>query len=181
MVKSVSIDQEIVAGIRAGDKQAINLLYDRTYPGLKAFVKRNRGTDEDAIDMFQECMYYLFRALKKSDDLQIDNVFAYFTRMYQNRWRLKLKKRLKEEQVVAELDSEVNEDDTRYYLYLRALQQLGEDCKNVLKLYVDGLSVNQIAERLSTTTDYAKRKKYLCKEQLKKIALKEKSCYEQHG
>ncbi|HMT67511.1 MAG TPA: hypothetical protein PKE28_07930, partial [Bacteroidales bacterium] len=52
----------------------------------------------------------------------------------------------------------------------RSFALLAEDCQTVLTLYGDGLSYEEIADRMGLKNAvYARRKKYLCKEALMKI------------
>jgi DNA-directed RNA polymerase specialized sigma24 family protein len=47
---------------------------------------------------------------------------------------------------------------------------LKPDCQNVLNLYYDGCSYEEIAEKMGLKNEtYARRKKYLCKEALMEI------------
>ena len=49
----------------------------------------------------------------------------------------------------------------------RAFQKLKPDCQTILTLYADGISFQEIAEKMHLKNeDYARRKKYLCKEAL---------------
>lgn len=161
----------LLDALREGRKEAIQRLYGDFFPGLSNFVRNNQGTLEDAKDLFQECLFYLYRYLNKTDREEIDNLPAYFRAMYRNRWYHHLNQKAKLDDAVKDYQEPVSEPDEMYYIYLLAFQKLGKDCRQVLKYYVEGKNSEELASYLNTSTDYAKRKKYLCKEQLKKIAL----------
>jgi RNA polymerase sigma factor (sigma-70 family) len=165
--------ERLVEQLRTGEVEAIEGLYHRFFPGLNRFVRNNKGTVEDARDLFQECLYYLYRNLNRPEGLAIDNLEAYFRAMYRNRWFQYLANKTRTQ--VTEQDYgawETNEEDIYYYAYIRAFNSLNDDCRQVLEYYVEGKNTREIADLLGTTLDYAKRKKYLCKEKLKEIAEK---------
>ncbi len=139
-------------------------------PKIRRFVLQNSGSISDAKDLFQECIFYLYRYAQDTA-FEVQNLDAYFMNMVRNRWYHQLRVRKREEGVIDTLDTgESRANDLQYYAYLRAFAQLGADCRKVLELYIEGIPVKSVAEKLNTSIDYAKRKKYLCKEQLKKLA-----------
>lgn len=164
--------KELLRGIRNGDKNSIQQLIVSHSGMLTSFVLRNSGTKDEAKDLMQESMYQLFRALRKDPMPRIDNLNAYFSTIYRNVWMKRLKIKKREESVKDSLPADDTADDENYYKYLVAFEKLGEDCKNVLEFYIQGMKNSQIAEKLNTTEAYAKRKKYLCKEKLKALVQK---------
>ena len=159
----------LLEALRVGKREAIQKLYEDFFPGLLLFVRNNQGNDEDAKDLFQECLFFLYRHLRKSDGKEIENLPAYFRAMYRNRWYHHLNRKVKEDELLRDYEIVVSGEDYYYYLYLIAFEKLGDDCKQVLKYYIEGKNTQELARLLDTSVDYAKRKKYLCKENLKKI------------
>lgn len=162
--------RELLRGLADGNGEAVQILYEQQFPGLLSFVRNNRGDFEDAKDLFQECLFYLFRYVSKQGIEAVENFEAYFRGMYRNRWYLQLNKRSREIDLKQNFTVQVEEDDLYYFVYLRAFEKLGTDCQKVLQYYIAGKNTEELALLLNTSVDYAKRKKYLCKENLKKIA-----------
>ena len=162
----------LLQSLANGDREAIQFMFDKYYPRVLGFVKENRGTVEDAKDLFQECLFYLFRYIGKPDNKTIENLESYFRTMYRNRWYHHLAKVGKEKELRQNYEAWPDEEDQYYFIYLKAFEMLGDDCKKVLRYYVEGKNTEELAILLDTSLDYAKRKKYLCKENLKKIATK---------
>lgn len=157
-------------GLRENDRQTILKMYNEYYPLLRKFVIANSGSETEAKDLFQECMVYLYQLSCRESIPPIENLKAYFIGMFRNRWFVQLKKQKKHADFVATISTEfIEESDESYNLYLRAFQRLGDDCKTILNMYVDGQKNDDLARFLKTSLDYAKRKKYLCKEKLKSI------------
>lgn len=173
--------ESILDRIRSGDRRAVEEFYTRYYTDLVSFIRSNSGTEEEAKDIFQECMLVIYQYSRRDDRKPIDNMDAYFAGMYRNKWFLAIKKHKRDAEKIRDISHTVydsSEEDVYYSAYLRALSKLGEDCQEILKYYVNGCSSVQLAELLSTTVDYAKRKKYLCKEKLKNLATSELAKYE---
>ena len=160
-------------GIRRGDSSSIQMMYESHFLKMTKFVEANSGNREDAKDLFQESMFHLFQRLRDRQDLEIQNLDAYFTGMYRNRWYQNLKVRRRDRETREQLveATTVASDEAEYYAYVQGLRLLGPDCQEVLRHYVEGRPMSDLAASLQTTVDYAKRKKYLCKEKLKKLAL----------
>lgn len=163
--------REILKKLRGGDDGTIREMYQFFFPKILRFVLQNSGAESDAKDLFQECIFYLYRYAQNTD-FEVQNLDAYFMHMIRNRWYHQLKVRKRESEAIEGVNMEEEmSSDFQYYAYLKAFSQLGKDCKEVLEHYINGTPVKTVAKKLNTSIDYAKRKKYLCKEQLKKLAL----------
>lgn len=165
----------LLDNIKAGKKETIESLYKDYYFDIESFVINNSGNREEAKDLFQECMYIIFEYSRKPHRKDIESFSAYFSGIYRNRWYSHLKKKKREfEKLEGWNQIEIADtEDLYYYSYLKAFEQLGEDCKKVLRYYINAKTTEEIAELINTSIDYAKRKKYLCKEKLKEIAHRE--------
>lgn len=163
--------KETLRKLRSGEKQTIRAMYQYFFPKIRQFVLQNSGSESDAKDLFQECIFYLYRYTQNTS-FEVQNLDAYFMNMVRNRWYHQLRVRKREFEAIDRIEGEEERaDDFQYYAYLKAFSLLGNDCKQVLEYYINGVPMKLVAEKLKTSVDYAKRKKYLCKEQLKKLAL----------
>jgi RNA polymerase sigma factor (sigma-70 family) len=179
-IKPNKVNHELLKKIREGDVQIIESIYERYFSKINSFVLRNSGSEEDARDVFQECMFQLFQYSRRMEAPHIENFEAYFFGMCRNKWFSNLAKRKRN--VASDKENAYENDDSEdhyYYIYLSALEKLNQDCREILNYYVEGKKTEEMAQLLDTTVDYAKRKKYLCKEKLKAIALAELKVYEQ--
>lgn len=137
---------------------------------MSTYVLQNKGTKEDARDLMQEALYQLYRLSLNPKRKRIENISGYFRSMYVNLW-LKILKTKERQKHIKQLEEEDNLDiqEERYRQYRLAFTKLGKDCQQVIDLFLSGYTMEQIAQLLDTTVTYAKRKKYLCKEKLKKM------------
>lgn len=171
MYKGTDTVRETLQKLRVGHGDTIQQMYQYFFPKMRRFVLQNSGSESDVKDLFQECIFYLYRYAQDSS-FEVQNLDAYFMNMVRNRWyhQLRARKRVSEAIERIEVEEEMTVD-FQYYAYLKAFSLLGNDCKQVLEYYINGVPVKSVAEKMNTSIDYAKRKKYLCKEQLKKLAL----------
>ena len=62
------------------------------------------------------------------------------------------------------------EYEEKYQSFIRQFENLSDDCQKLLKLFLTKMSTKEIAENMGYKSEfYAKTKKYLCKEALKKL------------
>ncbi|MEN3282638.1 MAG: hypothetical protein V7607_3778 [Solirubrobacteraceae bacterium] len=60
-------DERLVAGVRAGDEDAFEAIYDRYYLGLLAFCRHMLGSRHEAEDALQHSFASAYRALRRGD------------------------------------------------------------------------------------------------------------------
>ena len=67
------------------------------------------------------------------------------------------------------------EEQQKHRIYQEHFKKLGKDCRKVLTLFFKGYSVKEIADKMRYKNEkYAKRRKYLCKEELVKSIKQDK-------
>ena len=113
---------EILKTLVAGDREIIEVIYNTHFADLKRFVLSNNGLLEDAEDLFQECIFYLYRYAREKKGLHIENLTAYFRTMYRNRWYHQLAERKKHKDINHEqVENEEGFRDQYYYAYFKSL------------------------------------------------------------
>ena len=173
VANSVFDNEEILLlAIRNQEDRAIQHLYKQLYPMTEKYILNNRGTREDAKDLFQDCVIILTE--KVFDGLQLTcSISTYFHSMVRNKWL----KQLRQTKDTTELKDEFEWDESEDYIdlnnqetqLLTALSGLGENCKKILQMfYWQKLSMLEIANKLNyTNADNAKNQKHKCVTQLK--------------
>ena len=176
-MKKIKNHPKIVALLN-GEEEVLILIYDTYYIKVKAFVYNNRGSDEDAQDVFHNALFQLIiRA--KIKGVQINTTFeGYFLTVCKNLWYKELNKRKKEikNDGVFELKSE---DDyltesilyqERWDLFIEKFSKLSENCQKLLKDYFAKVSYDDIVKRFSyTTKNVAFQRIFKCKNRLTKL------------
>lgn len=180
-------DEELLVGLQAGDRIALEHVYSSCFPLVERLVEANSGSSDEAKDIFQEAMMVLY------DKLQRDGVFSLncklSTYLYAISRRLWLKSlRVKgryttedflqsEDSLSDEVDADLTlhvEKENQFQLMERSLQELGSPCSQILlSFYMDGKSMQTISEELGyTNAENVKNQKYKCLQRLKKIYFK---------
>jgi RNA polymerase sigma factor (sigma-70 family) len=143
----------------------------------------NSGSSEDVSDVFQDSIIVLYSqicddSLKLTGDLK-----GYFFGIAKNVWSSHLRKRKQTTELdlnLPEPESEESNDPMFERIISRAFRKLKPDAKEILTLFSDGASYEEIAVKMNYKNEtYARRKKYLSKEELMEI-VKEDPEYQEY-
>lgn len=172
-----SIDNKtIVQGIRDQDKQILKSIYSIYFPTIKRYILENRGSEQDAKDVFQEGIIIIYRKIKEGNLNLTSSFKSYIYAVCRFVW---LKQLTKEKENAEQLDTYLEyeevpdvsldeyEKNEQYKLYQKHFLRLEKDCQKLLQLFLKNVPLKDIAEELGIGSQiYIKRKKYKCKEQL---------------
>ena len=170
-------DQAFLDGISNNDFAVLDKIYTLYLPKISTMILKNHGTKVEAKDIFQEAILVIFKKIKEPEFQLTTSFYNYLYSVSKFIWLRQLKKKHRSEVTLegdegyefeASIESQIIEREKKQ-LFKRKFAQLGEDCRKVLQLFFDGTSLREIAQSLGYTDDYAKRKKYKCKEQLVKL------------
>ena len=164
-------DAEIIEYLR-NDKypKLVKGLYG-LFPAVKKYIVRNRGTTEDAKDIFQDAMVILYQKMKTGNFILTVPISTYFHAVVKNLWLQELRKRKK--LPVADIDTDVAEElveqQPGFDIATAAFNFLGEKCRQLLILfYFNKKSFREIAAQLQFGTEQtAKNQKYRCLQKAK--------------
>ncbi|MEM6318644.1 MAG: sigma-70 family RNA polymerase sigma factor [Bacteroidota bacterium] len=178
-MKQNQSNQYYLNGIRRNDSTVVRAIYNNYFGSISNWVSNHRGDTSDAQDIFQEALMSIFRRLKKGN-LEIEYAFnTYLFAVCKRIWFKRLKKpdfavtspdEAPLNDTETELITEAIERNEKYELFYTKLKQLGADCQQVLQLHFAKKSFKEIAAALQyASEEYARRKKYLCKNELTKL------------
>lgn len=171
---NVTLNNELVRGIVENDLTILKRIYSESLPEVIKYVKRNSGTEDDGKDVFQEGVIVIFRKAS-AGDLELTTSFHNFLFTICKRiWLKKLRKTTGKEVPFDQVLEYSDEDDLdeailksqKWELFNKRFMDLSEECRQVLKMLFNKVSGKEIAEKMGYTEDYAKRKKYKCKQSL---------------
>lgn len=179
MSKSIpSEETQFIEGIRHGDQAIIKKVYTQHYPLIRQLIIKNKGLDEDAMDIYQESMTILCRNLQHEADFSLTCSISTFLYAVSRRlWLKKLRDYNRTASLPETYDKEEEasgvhwEKEEQIDLMQKSMSALGEPCFTLLSdFYVHKLSMEDIAEKFGyTNADNAKNQKYKCLQRLKKI------------
>jgi len=179
-LKTLNQENDLLKGLAANDSDAIETIYRDNFLAVKAFIVKNNGYEDDALDIFQEAMIVLFEKVKSGTFVLSCQLQTYLYSICRRLWLKKLQKfnrfspglETNEEIVAVEDEMEYHEKRNNDFLVMEsALQKIGEPCKSLLEaFYIGKRSMPEIAESFGyTNADNAKTQKYKCLVRLKKI------------
>jgi RNA polymerase sigma factor (sigma-70 family) len=181
-------DEVLIKGLKEQNSRCIKYMYRQYFPLAKSIVERNSGNYEDAEDVFQDSIVVLYKRITIDNVTLKCSLKTFFFGICKNLWmqRLDRKWRLLYEESMAEepaesyeiTDKELNEEMLeKKRLYLKHFFTLPHRCQKILKLYLKDLTFKEIANELHMKNEeYAKCRKYQCKEMLKKRIKNDPAC-----
>ena len=172
-----SIDNKIIVeGIRNQDQQILKNVYIIYFPTIKRYVLDNKGSVQDAKDVFQEGIIIIYRKIKAGNLILSSSFKSYIYSVCRFIWIKQLSKNREnaeklenyiEYEDVPDVSPDEYEKNEQYKLYQKHFKRLEKDCQKLLQLFLKKVTLKDIAEALGVgSQQYIKRKKYKCKEQL---------------
>lgn len=190
MGNSMITNQMFIDGIRKGDEKTLKMFYKKNYWMIRAYVIQNSGNLQDAEDVFQDALVFLYKKLQ-SNSLVIDTtIHAYFYGVCKNLWRNKLRRKKKiiftdslkkyHHYSECEIISDITHNDQEL-LYQKYFLELTDPSKQVLSLYFEGKSMKEIALLTGYSEGYVRKKKFESKQKLLQKMKQDKIYIELHN
>ena len=162
-------------GLRNADNSVLKAFYERFLPAIVRLVENNSGGRDDALDVFQDALMVIYKKAKADDFKLTSSLSTFLYAVCRNLWMKKLNKKSFSE--VSIKDTEVYKDDAdmletmnkleKYRLFKSKMNELTGNCKEILELFLNGVDMKKIANQLGlSSVAYAKKRKFVCKEQL---------------
>lgn len=174
-------------GIRERNNDALTYIIKKNSAVVGRLVLSNSGSRADSEDVLQEAIVVLFRKTNDPGFKLTSSIHTFIYSIARLIWLKELerrsgKKSLDEDQhnIIDDHTLEYTiEKNERLKLFREKFEELGEDCKKVLRLFNLGTSMSQIASFMGYQSEvYAKKKKFSCKEALVKSIKDTKRFYE---
>jgi len=151
--------------------EALNYLYSSFFPKIHAMIRGLGGQESDANDIFQEAIIIFYRKAKKKEVDETTAVLPYlmltckhiwlkFYRDEKNIWESYPENISNENNLIQEYI-----DSKKKALMYKHFRMLAAECRRVIKAFYKGMNYREIAEKYGySSEDYARRKKYICKD-----------------
>ncbi len=178
------LDELLVLGCQDGDAKALETLVGRWEYRLRRHAWRLTGQADAASDVVQEAWLAIVRGIRRLDDPARFQPWA--LRIVTNKcadWTRRRERQRKLMQNVADdaaagttklIDGEAGTEEIDRLL--QALRELPSDRRAILSmLYLDGLSIRQIAQSLALPVGTVKSRLYHARNQLKHVLERKRS------
>ncbi len=169
-------DREVLRLVKNGEEKALDYLYKKYFKMMERLIRSNSGSTQDAKDVYQDALIIFWQKAVKGELVLTSKISTYLYSICGNLWKKELSRRTRLSHEQKEEATYTNYDQVERAEIIQAcLDKLGPICKQLLMLYYfDGLSMDDIAERLNmANSDTAKTKKYKCKKRLDTLIRKE--------
>jgi len=173
-------DEAILEGLRLRSDYIINFIYKEYFPIIRFLVVENGGLGEDAEDIFQDGIIIIYNKISLNQLTLTSSFKTYMYSICRNLWLQKLNKRkaifdkLTDVEEFIDLPKDILQEASFEEAEMHRIIQihflsLPEDCQKVLRLFIKNIPLREIAGIMGFKTEnYAKTRKYLCKQDLKK-------------
>jgi RNA polymerase sigma factor (sigma-70 family) len=170
----IHIDNRYITALRNNEKAVIEEIYKKYAEKIKALIIKNSGTENDAADILQESLIYIYNRSLNSDFTLTCPFEAYLVMVCKNRWINELEKRknkrvtfvddygFKENTAQEEGVLQMKVKEEKFALIHEALQKIGQGCAELLQLSWQGLGMEEVGQKLQMTYAYVRKKKSEC-------------------
>lgn len=173
---------EIIKGFQQNDRVIINDVYLKNYPTIRNYVLKNSGDEVEAKDIFQEALVVIFKKVEQESFRLTSSFNTYLFSICRNIWLKCLRERKysrednfdfnesndyklynDEETIEVDIDNEYDEN-LEEKIYHENFNKLSDECKQVIKLFLEDLSFKEIAKIMNYNDHFhARKRKYQCK------------------
>ena len=167
--------QDLLEALLAGDNEGIRKIYRLYLSRAANLITRNGGNADDAKDIFQEALIIIYEKASKPGFSLNSSLYTLIYGICRNLWGNRLQKKSNSNVTFSEddkyrFDHDIEksiEEAEENRVFWDAFGQLGEDCQKLMRLFFDKTKMEKIAELMGYgSVNYAKKRKFQCKERL---------------
>jgi RNA polymerase sigma factor (sigma-70 family) len=175
--KNVHPDQRYIGALLSDNGPLIREIYARYSAETIRWIAKNKGSADDADDIFQEALLAIMARAGKGGFALTCSFGAYFFLVIRGKWFNELKKRKLQAVTIepwdglsdvgigedaGKLAEETLLEHHRQKLFDEKLAALPERCRELLKLSWGGAPMDEVARQMGITYAYARKRKSEC-------------------
>ena len=168
--------EKIIEGIIRGDNEILKYLYHENFRKVRFLITTNNGSEVDAEDIFQETLVVLYRKLRESNYQITSSLNTFIYAVARTMWLKELSSRKLKAEIFDTEDSYISdlpdiidiiEKNDRLKLFREKFEELSADCKKVLNMFLNNLSIRDITRIMGYSSEqHTKNRQYRCKKSL---------------
>jgi RNA polymerase sigma factor (sigma-70 family) len=168
--------QELLQGVAQSDTKIISFIYQDNFRTIRHLVVSNNGYESDAEDVFQETLVVLFSKVRKEELTLTCSLNTYLYSIARNIWIKELSKRKRKPESIDSEEVFLNTDQSiidsielneRMRLYRNKFEELSDDCKKVLRMFLNNVPIREITLSMGYSSDqHTKNRRFRCKKSL---------------
>ncbi len=167
-------DQRYIDALVNNDTIVLHELYQKYSGKIKWLVLKNSGTASDAADIFQEALLSIYNKAKTQAFILTCPLDAFLYLVCKNKWMNELSKRKSPRVTIDDVAvynlgedpiKQVEElilNEQRNDLLNKKIAELGENCRQLLRLSWTGKPMEEVANILNVSYGYVRKKKCEC-------------------
>jgi RNA polymerase sigma factor (sigma-70 family) len=166
-------DQILIEGIIRQNEKVIAEVYKEFFPSVRQFIYRNRGSSEDARDIFNDAIMVVVLKGRENKLVLKCSLKTYVYAISRNLWLKKLKseklemiryEEIEDSMMGAEIMEEEEFDEVRAkLLYQKHLMRISTTCQQLIENFLEGKTYKEIVEEMNLDNEsYARKRKYRC-------------------
>ena len=164
-------DKELIEGIIQNDSLVLKFIYTENFQSIRHYVLLNSGNEDDAKDVFQESLLLLYKKVKSSDFILSSSLKTFLYSICKLVWLRELSNKKKffntESEELDIVSVEILERNERLSLYREKYEELSDDCKRVLKMFLNNIPIKEITQAMGYRSDqHTKNRRFRCKKSL---------------
>jgi RNA polymerase sigma factor (sigma-70 family) len=168
--------QLVLESLVACKRDVVEIIYKECYPSVRHMITSNSGNIYDAEDIFHDAiMLVLEKARKNSLELTC-SLKTYLYAVCFNLWQNQLIRKSREVTFNGDIefidttdDDQKILDEKQYEIFRQQFDKLNPKYQKILNMYLSKYPMKKITSEMGYANEkYAKVKKYMCKEILKK-------------
>jgi RNA polymerase sigma factor (sigma-70 family) len=160
-------DVEIIECLRNRQSYVVRYLWERYIPMVRLMVSRTGGTFEDAKDVFQDSLIIMLEKIDSREFALTCRFKTYLFSVCENLWKTVLQKRHAasnyiNRRIIDENETDISEAmENRLYeeIFTEVFETLDTSSKNILRLFWQDVTLQEIADKLGYQYGYVKKKK----------------------
>ena len=173
--------QMILESLCKCNRKVVNIIYQECYPYVRNMITSNSGNNYDAEDIFHDAMMLVIEKARKDSFELTCSIKTYLYAVCFNLWQIQLKRKSRYVPFVENLDFSDDSDpdqniqcDQQYEIFRQNFDRLKPEYQKILGMYLSKYPMKKITSEMGYANEhYAKVKKYLCKEHLKRRIFKD--------
>lgn len=169
-----SDDKVVFKAIRERDPDVFVHLRKSYFGAVRFMIRSNSGCDEDAEDVYSEGIVRLIELFDTRGQMTQSKLATLFIEICKNIWLNVLRSRrmqsehanvpddtFYEEQFEKDIDNALQKD-----ILWQSFNKLKDDCQLIIRSFLDGMRIREIAKLMGLSTAYVNKKKHYCHKSL---------------
>jgi RNA polymerase sigma factor (sigma-70 family) len=163
--------QELSEGIVRNDEDVVRSIYQEHYHSIRQMIKNNNGSEEDAKDIFQDTLIVLYQKFRDNNFKLTSSLNTFLYSVARILWYRELRRRRELPTAFQFMehsdDQEIYrsiEREERLSLFRQKYEELSEDCKKILQLFLNNVPIKDITKLMGYSSDqHTKNRRLRCK------------------